>query len=537
MHPPGSAPANASASSPLSVSHASTLLPAPKQGGKQLANAILTDNGYAIQQLLNTYKGGTLDVDYVETKHGHPLTTLAVLAGQPHVAIDLIKCGANPLAVNTVGRNVLYIATEAGNLAVVKAIIHMHPTLDLNKPSTTETQLYHPIHVAARYNHRHIVKYLAEMGSALDPEEGEHGYTPLTLSLVLGHQWVASELIELGCNLRARSANGRTPMFVAAEKGLSEIILQVHRTRSFDLDESVVSPSGLRLLHVAAFHGKTNVVTLLLQLGASVNQSDDEGGYSPLSMAVIGNSPTAAIELINAGANVSHSALSGRTPMYVAVEKGMTDVVVKLISEHGVDVNEPTAKESSGSRPLHLALLYNQPHLVSTLLRLGANVNLKDSEKRCTPLQMACILDDEWAARKFLALGALPTETTSEGRNCLYIAAEKGNPALLRLLLDPAGLCRMNINEPCTTEPHRGLPLHIAAMFNNGHAATVLLALGADHLALDARNRRPIDVAKEHNANNVLTILEDIDAKLSAMLASASGAATDSSPSSSSSTA
>ena len=39
-----------------------------------------------------------------------------------------------------------------------------------------------------------------------------------------GHCWAASELMHAGAAVRVITTNGRTPMFVAAEKGLGEMI-------------------------------------------------------------------------------------------------------------------------------------------------------------------------------------------------------------------------------------------------------------------------------------------------------------------------
>lgn len=39
-----------------------------------------------------------------------------------------------------------------------------------------------------------------------------------------GHCWAASELMLAGAAVRVITTNGRTPMFVAAEKGLGEMI-------------------------------------------------------------------------------------------------------------------------------------------------------------------------------------------------------------------------------------------------------------------------------------------------------------------------
>jgi len=156
---------------------------------------------------------------------------------------------------------------------------------------------------------------LVQMGADLNPEENEHGYTPLTLALVLGHDWVAGELMLAGANVRYVSSNGRTSMFVAAEKGLVAMINLMIKHCKIDVNEPVVRPSGLRLLHVAAFHKRPQVVSQLLEAGANVNQLDDEGGYTPLTMSIIGGNEAAALELLAAGANVHHPSRSGRAPM------------------------------------------------------------------------------------------------------------------------------------------------------------------------------------------------------------------------------
>ena len=109
----------------------------------------ITNNNHAIKQIVDSY-GDDLEVDYVDTRHGHPLATLAILANQPHTAKLLIELGADPLKQNGGGRSVLYIATETGLLHVVETILRHHPELNLNSPTTSEVQKYFPIHVAAR---------------------------------------------------------------------------------------------------------------------------------------------------------------------------------------------------------------------------------------------------------------------------------------------------------------------------------------------------------------------------------------------------
>ena len=73
------------------------------------------------------------------------------MIGQTWACKLLLDKGADPLINNTTGRNVIFIAIEAGLCDIVTSIIEKYPNIDLNAPVTTEMQRYTPIHVAARY--------------------------------------------------------------------------------------------------------------------------------------------------------------------------------------------------------------------------------------------------------------------------------------------------------------------------------------------------------------------------------------------------
>ena len=178
-----------------------------------------------------------------------------------------------------------------------------------------------------RYNHGNIIQRLAQIGVDFDTQEAEHGYTPLMLALVLGHEWVAMELVSSGAKVALPVRNGRTPLFVAAEKGLTEMVRFM--VRSYEspivhpitgvamkvINSPVVFPTNLRLLHVAAFHNQAQVVSLLIDMDADLNVLEDESGYTPLAMAIIGDNASAALDLIAAGANPRIPSKAGRTAM------------------------------------------------------------------------------------------------------------------------------------------------------------------------------------------------------------------------------
>lgn len=267
-----------------------------------------------------------------------------------------------------------------------------------------------------RNNHGLMINTLVELGAELDVEEAEHSYTPLMLALVLGHEFVATELILCGANVRYLASNGRSPMFIAAEKGLTSIIRLMINFCGIDVNEAAVRPSGLRMIHIAAYHKQPVAVSTLISLGADVNKFDDENGYTPLSMAVLGLNTAAALDLIYAGANITQSSRAGRSPLYIAIEKGLSEVVKAVIARTPLfDINAPVTTERNQARPLHVAILYSQAHLIEYLISLGADVNIPENERNCSPLLMATLLKDHWAVTLLLRHGADVKQLSREG--------------------------------------------------------------------------------------------------------------------------
>ena len=137
------------------------------------------------------------------------------------------------------------------------------------------------------------------------------------------------------------------------------------------------------------------------------------------------NTPTqhTVITATELTSNIPNPFESGRYPMYVAVEKGLSEVVRVLVTRGLFGINEATTTEPSGATALHVAILHGQSHLIPMLLELGADVNQLDLEKFCSPLIMAIILQDEFSVRLLIQAGANANRLSREGRSAMYIAA------------------------------------------------------------------------------------------------------------------
>lgn len=120
------------------------------------------------------------------------------------------------------------------------------------------------------------------------------------------------------------------------------------------------APCGMSILHCAALGNSFEIIPLLIQHGADVNNT-----YS------------------------TEYGKEGYTPLHLAAECGFLMVASKLI-EHSPDLN---LKSRSGSTPLHIAASKDIFEMTKLLVDNGAWVNVEDSSKR-TPLHIAAYKAD-----------------------------------------------------------------------------------------------------------------------------------------------
>jgi cytohesin len=473
-----------------------------KKGGAALANAILSDNQMAIKQLMSISED-EFDIDYVDTRHGHPLASLSILTGKYDLALNLLTRGADPLKANTAGRSVLYIAVEAGACELVEVILDMLLLKGIdavNMVSTTEIQAYRPLHVAARYNYGRVVELLLSRGAELDVREGEHGYTALTLALVLGHEWCSIILVNAGAmvSVKVKSNNGRSPIFVAAEKGLCDVIQLVLNTRpDFKVNDPVVVPSGLKLLHVAAFHKRSHVLQMLLSHGANVNAMDEESKSSPLTMALIGKDISCASTLIDAGADAKFPSKQGRLPMDYAIEHGLGEIVRLFVEKCGVDVNTFTNANEKTIFPLNKAITKGHRHLVPLLVDKGANIN--GAKRSIAPLITAAQVEDTWSFQYLVDKGASVKAKAPDGSTLMHIAVQKGNCPIVQCLVGNG----VDINGSCFGTPY----LHLAAKKDSPQIVYKMVNLGANISLKDANGKTALEIATDLVHHNVIDVL------------------------------
>mmetsp|Transcript_21855 Transcript_21855/g.37668 ORF Transcript_21855/g.37668 Transcript_21855/m.37668 type:complete len:414 (+) Transcript_21855:182-1423(+) len=180
------------------------------------------------------------------------------------------------------------------------------------------------------------------------------------------------ECIERGVNINDKSADGFTPLLVAAKSGFSEIC-RVLIQNGAKLDEKS-SVDGNTALHYASRNGHFPVAKLLVEAKAPLEVRNDQGN-TPLKEFAPGSQTDIMEMLIQAGADLEARDLKGQTPLIGASGLGKISAVRTLL-ENRARLNE---KDNSENTPLMKAAFFGHASVCKMLLDFGADVHVEDS--------------------------------------------------------------------------------------------------------------------------------------------------------------
>jgi len=233
-------------------------------------------------------------------------------------------------------------------------------------------------------------------------------------------------------------------------------------------DLTATDADGKTLLHIAAYHGKSEVCQLLLDFDAVVDARDDHG-FTALVYASKKGHSEACDSLLDMGADVNATTNDGGTALIEAAKYGHWEVCVWLLAA-GADVH---ACNSEGWTALLCASKHGHLMVARLLLNYGAVVDARNSA--------------DWTA--------------------LHFACDGGHLEFARLLLDKGAAVeiRVNVDNPVAENGYRAL--HFAT--DRGHLEIVqeLVGRGADMFAKDTVGITPFDLANVRNQTAVVNYL------------------------------
>ncbi|XP_042230877.1 protein TANC2-like isoform X6 [Homarus americanus] len=287
------------------------------------------------------------------------------------------------------------------------------------------------------------------------------------------------------------------------------------------------------ILGVCAHQGHTEMVALLIEFGADVNQTNSEGATALGLASAQGHCDVVRL-LVQAGASLTSKDRQNHTPMVQAAAAGHLNVVGYLLSCDWPGPNDLLRNQShqalvaaasnghsnvveflldmaevsvdgednvTGETALTVAAGAGHTVMVAALLRAGASIT-KANSRGASPLTCAVRNGHYEVAKLLLSQGVAVESPDAAGRTPLMVAAAEGHLGLMELLISRGA--------SITRTDREGLsPLGWACLRGHVHAVQYLADCNADLNHADKSGRTPLDLAAYQGDPIVVQFLLD----------------------------
>ena len=215
-------------------------------------------------------------------------------------------------------------ACRIGDLSLVKEIIEQRGG-NVNAVQNDAT----PLIITTHLNYPEISKYLIQNGAEVNVKDARDN-TPLIYALQKISENVPELLINKGADVNAIGSNEETPLYLAAKSGSLEYVKLL-------LSKGAKINQGDPALIEALKGDYIDIIQTLINNGADLNLRDSYFNKSALHWAIGSlwqkTNEKIAKMLIAAGADVNIQDNEGNTPLSLAVQKNLDDLVELLKSK------------------------------------------------------------------------------------------------------------------------------------------------------------------------------------------------------------
>ncbi|KAL6720538.1 hypothetical protein ACLMJK_002462 [Lecanora helva] len=424
---------------------------------------------YAISELLQNQG---MEIDSRDPKHEQTPLMYACRRGKISTVALLLDRGARVNAISKRGNTALFEALFPGHTEVIEMLL-ARSNLDINTSQSRRSNQT-ALMIAAQEGKVDIVRALLSCDGIEVYRVDANRNTALSNAIISDQTDTAMEILKYGGNpdqLNSTNWTGSSALILAASRGQEDIVESLLRNganasikdkegggtallRAIDdghegvvkcmlkyekIDVHVLDDYGRGLLHGAAIGGHINIVQLLLDQGLNINVRDKKG-KTPLHEASQIDAFQIVQLLVSRHADASLEDNAGRTAWTVAWQHGCKTVMKVL---DGKDPYDLTEEDLSGTYPdaqllpiWALARMRFEDEVTEAIAtRSKREIRSLDPDTDNTALHCAVLADGPEIVQQLLKAGLSAEAKNEYHRTPLFLAAQKGNDTILKLLL------------------------------------------------------------------------------------------------------
>eukprot|EP01041_Mallomonas_annulata_P000700 gene700-1341_t len=415
----------------------------------------------------------------------------ACVEGDVELANELIGTGADVNTKNNNGSSPLHFACASGHFILARDLVRAGANINLaNNFGST------PLHVACDRDQSEVVLWLVSLKTNLNVINSD-GYTPLHYICARNHPGLIESIAQIRDDFDAnmRGLNDYSLLHCACEENASDIVYMLvelgANVKATDFDRKTA-------LHFASHKDNMKVIQCLLKRGVDIN-STDRFGWTPLFYACSSGDVTIAKYLVHRGANIHTKNIRGDTCLHITCQAGDLSTS-KWLVESGLDVH---TQNSVLQTPFELAVDSHSNDLIRWLKGKGASLNPETpqeveartkAETRMKAVEMfkrteefaefqeVCTAGDVGWLNVMLRDGLNPNIQNSNGSTGLHFASAEGHLKICKRLVESGAIIH-------TPNSSMHTPFHCSCRGGHLKTAQWLLHQGADFTtkSLDGR--------------------------------------------------
>ena len=275
---------------------------------------------------------------------------------------------------------------------------------------------------------------------------------------------VIKTILSIERDIDSRNSNGATPLMIAAYHGRSDALNVLIEKGS---DPTLKDNNGVTLLHYAAEGANDVIIEKLLSVGLDIDSRSSDGA-TPLMIAAYHGRLNAFSVLIERKSDPTLKDNNGWTLLHYSA-RGGNDVIIEKLLSLGLDID---SRNSDGATPLMIAACEGRLNAFSVLIERKSDPTFKDNNG-VTLLHYAAEGGNDVIIEKLLSLGVAIDSRSSDGATPMMIAACHGRLDAFSVLIERK-------SDPTLKDNNGWTLLHYSARGGNDVIIEKLLSLGLD---------------------------------------------------------